>query len=43
VLENRKNGGRVVGLRASLRLPREKTRVKSDVRLGVVAPEAAAT
>ena len=43
VLENRKSGGRILGLRASLRLPREKTRAKSDVRTGAVAPEAAAT
>jgi signal transduction histidine kinase len=39
ILENRRSGGRIVGLRASLRLPREKTRAKT----GVVAPEAAAT
>jgi len=43
VLENRKSGGRIVGLRASLRLPREKSRAKSELRPGVVAPEAAAT
>jgi signal transduction histidine kinase len=43
VLENRKSGGRVTGLRASLRLPREKLRVKGEVPVGVVAPEPAAT
>ena len=43
VLENRKSGGRIVGLRASLRLPREKTRSKSEVPASVVAPEPAAT
>jgi signal transduction histidine kinase len=43
VLENRKAGGRVVGLRASLRLPREKTRARTEVPAGVVAPEPAST
>jgi len=43
VLENRKSGGRVAGLRASFRLPREKTRVKGEAPAGVVAPEPAAT
>jgi signal transduction histidine kinase len=43
VLENRKAGGRVVGLRASLRLPREKTRAKAEAPAGVVAPEPAST
>jgi signal transduction histidine kinase len=43
VLENRKAGGRVVGLRASLRLPREKIRARTEVPAGVVAPEPAST
>ena len=43
VLENRRSGGRVVGLRASLRLPREKTRLKSDAPAGAVAPEPVAS
>jgi signal transduction histidine kinase len=42
VLENRRSGGRIVGLRASLRLPREKARVK-EPQMGVVAPEPVAT
>ena len=42
VLENRRIGGRVVGLRASLRLPREKSRFRVETPPGVVAPEAAA-
>jgi signal transduction histidine kinase len=43
LLENRKNAGRVVGLRASLRLPREKTRIKNETPAGVVAPATAST
>jgi signal transduction histidine kinase len=44
VLENRKAGGRVVGLRASLRLPREKARPKEEAPVAAaVAPEPAAT
>ena len=43
VLENRKSGGRVVGLRASLQLPREKSRSKADMPAGMVAPAAAST
>lgn len=43
VLENRKSGGRIVGLRASLRLPRDKTRIKSETPAGAVAPEPVAT
>jgi signal transduction histidine kinase len=43
VLENRKAGGRIVGLRASLRLPREKTKTKSEVPAGMVAPVPAST
>jgi len=43
VLENRKGAGRIMGLRASLRLPREKTRTKSDVPATVVAPVPAST
>ena len=43
VLENRKSGGRIAGLRASLRLPRDKTGARrGDVPAGVVAPEPAA-
>ena len=43
VLENRKGAGRVMGLRASLRLPREKTRPKEETSATAVAPEPAAT
>ena len=43
VLENRQSGGRVVGLRVSLRLPREKSRGKAESQAGVVAPETAST
>ena len=43
VLENRKNAGRVVGLRASLRLPREKARPREEMPAVTVAPEPAAT
>jgi signal transduction histidine kinase len=43
VLENRRSGGRIVGLRASLRLPREKTRLKNDAPASAVAPEAVGT
>jgi signal transduction histidine kinase len=43
VLENRRSGGRIVGLRASMRLPREKTRLKNDAPSGAVAPEAVGT
>jgi signal transduction histidine kinase len=42
VLENRKSGGRIVGLRACLRLPREKARVR-EPQMGTVAPEPVAT
>jgi signal transduction histidine kinase len=42
-LENRKLGGRVVGLRASLRLPREKARPKEEALAAAVAPEPAGT
>jgi len=41
VLENRRAGGRIVGLRASLRLPREKAR--KEAAAPVVAPETAST
>ena len=41
ILENRRQGGRIVGLRATLRLPREIVRDKDGVP--EVAPEAAAT
>jgi len=40
VLENRRSGGRVVGLRVSLRLPRDKTRLRSETPASAVAPEA---
>ncbi|HEY4265109.1 MAG TPA: ATP-binding protein [Micropepsaceae bacterium] len=43
ILENRKSGGRIVGLRASLRLPREKTRGKREFLTGAIAPAAAST
>jgi signal transduction histidine kinase len=43
VLENRRSGGQVVGLRVSLRLPRDKTRLRSDTPAIAVAPEAVAT
>jgi signal transduction histidine kinase len=43
VLENRKGAGRIMGLRASLRLPREKTRTKGEVPASMVAPEPAST
>jgi signal transduction histidine kinase len=43
ILENRKSGGQIVGLRASLRLPRDKTRTRTEMPAGVVAPEPAAT
>ena len=43
VLENRKSGGQVIGLRASLRLPRDKTRTRAELPAGVVAPEPVAT
>ena len=43
VLENRKVGGRIVGLRASLRLPREKSRGKAESPVTMVAPETAST
>lgn len=43
VLENRRSGGRIVGLRASLRLPREKPRTKAEVLAASGAPEAFAT
>jgi signal transduction histidine kinase len=43
VLENRRRDGQIAGLRASLRLTREKIRLRSDAHAGVVAPEAVAT
>jgi signal transduction histidine kinase len=43
VLENRKSGGRIIGLRALLRLPREKARAKTDSPAGIVAPASAST
>jgi signal transduction histidine kinase len=43
VLENRRSGGRILGLRASLRLPREKTRTKAELPAGMVAPQTVAT
>ena len=43
VLENRRNAGRVVGLRVSLRLPRDKTRLRNDAPASAVAPEAVGT
>jgi signal transduction histidine kinase len=41
VLENRRSGGRVTGLRVSIRLPRDKTRLRNDAPAPV--PEAVAT
>jgi len=43
VLENRRSGGNIIGLRASLRLPREKTRSKGEAPAAAVTPEAFAT
>jgi signal transduction histidine kinase len=43
VLENRRSGGRILGLRASLRLPREKTRTKAELPAGMVAPQTVTT